>query len=135
MEAENKPVRLKRVVSNEDVQKYEPLVEKYIRDSVVKNWNEANRHRGDEATSLGNTGNTLDDFRQYLRLQVVIALQNYNPDYRTPEGQPVKEFTFVYGHLGKRIGQKMKQMTSKHYGYGVWTSRIESVLRELDEDF
>lgn len=133
MAAESKP---KRIVTNDDVLKYEPLVEKFIRDSVKKNWNEAgfSSKRDEHEIALGNTGNTLDDFRQYLRMQVVVALQNYDPNYRTPEGQPVKEFTFVYGHLGKRIGQKMKQMTSKHYGYGIWTSRIENVLRELDEE-
>jgi hypothetical protein len=30
-----------RKLTNEDIVKYEPMIEKYIRDSVVKNWNEA----------------------------------------------------------------------------------------------
>ena len=128
---ENKPTR---IVTNEDILKYSKLVEKYIRDSVVKNWNEADARPGRGHTSLGNTGFTVEDLRQYLREQVCVALQKYNPDYRNAEGRGTSEFTFVYGHLWKRIGQKMKKLTGKHMGYGVWTSRIENVLRELDEE-
>lgn len=123
-----------RIVTNDDIIKYDKLVEKFIRDSVCKNWNEADnrKHMGDVV--LGNTGYCLNDLRQYLRMQVVIALQNYDPEYTNADGQKASEFTFVYGHLWRRIGQKMNQMTGKHYGYGVWTSRIENVLRELDEE-
>ena len=124
----------KRIVTDADMQKYEKLVEKFIRDSVVKNWNEADKRPGKGDTSLGNSGHTVEDLRQYLRMQVVVALQKYDPNYRTAEGKSVSEFTFVYGHLWKRIGQQMKKLTGKGYGYGVWTSRIENVLRELDEE-
>ena len=40
----------------------------------------------------------MSDMRQYLMGEVFIALRNYNPEKKT------KESTFVYGHLGKRIG-------------------------------
>jgi hypothetical protein len=125
---------LSRILTNEDVLKYEPMVEKYIRDSVVKNWNEAstNKARGD--VSLGNSGFTVNDIRQHLRAEVCVALHNYNPDYRTKEGKSVKESTFVYQHLYNRIGQMMKRLTKKRYGYGVWHSNLEETLWEIDRD-
>lgn len=125
-----------RTLTNKDVQQYEPMVEKYIRDFVVKNWNEAKedsrKGRGDVA--LGNTGMSLNDIRQHLRAEVCIALYNYNPDYRTKEGRSVKESTFVFQHLFKRIGQMMKRLTKKRYGYGVWHNNIEETLWETDKD-
>ena len=123
-----------RVLTNEDVLKYEPMVEKYIRDSVVKNWNEASssKNRGDVA--LGNSGLTVNDIRQHLRAEVCVALQNYNPDFRTKEGRSVKESTFVYQHLFNRIGQMMKRVTKKSRGYGVWHSNLEETLWETDKE-
>lgn len=127
-------MKTKRVLTNDDVLKYEPMVEKYIRDSVVKNWNEAStsKNRGDVA--LGNSGFTVNDIRQHLRAEVCVALQNYNPDYRTKEGRSVKESTFVYQHLFNRIGQMMKRLTKKRYGYGIWHSNIEETLWETDRE-
>jgi hypothetical protein len=114
--------------------KYEPMVEKYIRDYVLKNWNEVSngKNRGD--VSLGNTGMSVNDIRQHLRAEVCVALYNYNPEYRTKEGKSVKESTFVFGHLFNRIGQMMKRLTKKRYGYGVWHSNIEEVLWETERD-
>lgn len=124
----------KRVITNEDVLKYEPLIEMYIRDSVVKNWNEAQTNKDQGDISLGNTGMTVNDIRQHLRAEVCVALHNYNPDYRTKEGKSVKESTFVYRHLFNRIGQLMKRLTKKHYGYGVWHANLEETLWETDRD-
>jgi len=123
-----------RILTNEDVIKYDPMVEKYIRDSVVKNWNEAStsKNRGD--VSLGNSGLTVNDIRQHLRAEVCVALHNYNPNYRTKEGRSVKESTFVFQHLFNRIGQLMKRLTKKRYGYGVWTQNVEEALWEIDRD-
>ena len=127
-------MKITRTLTNEDVLKYEPMVEKYIRDSVVKNWNEAssNKSRGD--VSLGNSGLTVNDIRQHLRAEVCVALHNYNPDYRTKEGKSVKESTFVFQHLFNRIGQLMKRLTKRKYGYGVWHSNLEETLWEIDRD-
>jgi hypothetical protein len=123
-----------RILTNEDIIKYEPMVEKYIRDYVVKNWNEASTHkiRGDVA--LGNTGLCVNDIRQHLRAEVCIALYNYNPDFRTKEGRSVKESTFIFQHLFNRTGQLMKRLTKKRYGYGIWHSQIESELWEIDDN-
>ena len=134
MNDEAKPVKAKRKLTNDDVLKYEPMVEKYIRDSVVKNWNEAStsKNRGDVA--LGNSGLTVNDIRQHLRAEVCVALQNYNPDYRTKDGRSVKESTFVFQHLFNRIGQMMKRLTKKSKGYGIWTSNLEETLWETDRE-
>lgn len=123
-----------RKLTNEDILKYEPMVEKYIRDSVVKNWNEAsiNKQQGDIV--LGNTGLTVNDIRQHLRAEVCVALYNYNPEYRTKDGKSVKESTFVFQHLFNRVGQLMKRLTKKRYGYGVWHSNLEETLWETDKD-
>ena len=125
-----------RKLTNADLNQYEPMVEKYIRDYVVKNWNEAKedsrKGRGD--ASLGNTGMSLNDIRQYLRTEVCVALHNYDPNYRTKEGRSVKESTFVFQHLFNRTGQLMKRLTKKRYGYGVWHSNIEETLWETDMD-
>lgn len=133
-EDEIKPIKVKRKLSNEDVLKYEPMVEKYIRDSVVKNWNEADTSKARGDVALGNSGMTVNDIRQHLRAEVCVALQNYNPDYRTKDGRPVKESTFVFQHLFNRIGQMMKRLTKKRYGYGVWHSNLEEQLWETDRE-
>jgi len=124
----------KRKITNEDIVKYEPMIEKYIRDSVVKNWNEASASKGKGDVSLGNSGLTVNDIRQHLRTEVCVALTKYNPDFKTKEGLSVKESTFVFQHLFNRIGQLMKKLTRKSYGYGVWHSNIEETLWESDQD-
>lgn len=121
-----------RVVTNEDVNKYKPMVNKYLRDSVVKNWNEASLKKGSDEITLGNTGMSIADIRQHLYAEVVIALQKYNPNYRTEDGRSVKESTFVYQHLFNRIGQLMKKLTKRRYGYGIWSNQIEEVFGEID---
>lgn len=121
-----------RKLNNEDIIKYEPMVEKYIRDYVVKNWNEASSTKNKGDISLGNTGMCINDIRQHLRAEVCVALYNYNPNYRTKEGKSVKESTFVYQHLFNRIGQLMKRLTKKRYGYGVWHSNLEETMWEVD---
>lgn len=123
-----------RVVTDDDVKKYEPLIDKYLRDSVVKNWNEASTSLKDEDVSLGNSGWTMGDIRQYLRAEVYIALKNFNPNFITPEGRTVKEFTFVFNHLRFRVGQLMKKLAKLEMGYGIWTSNIEEVLWEIDKE-
>jgi hypothetical protein len=123
-----------RTLTDADIIKYEPMVEKYIRDYVVKNWNEASSSKSKCDVSLGNTGMSIADIRQHLRTEVCVALYNYNPDYKTKEGRSVKESTFVFGHLFNRIGQMMKRLTKKRYGYGVWTQNLEETLWETDRD-
>lgn len=126
--------KFNRLITNEDILKYEPMVEKYIRDSVVKNWREASSYKNDGDTSLGNSGLSVNDIRQHLRAEVCVALHNYNPDYRTKDGRSVKESTFVFNHLFNRIGQLMKRVTKPRYGYGVWTHNLEEVLWEHDKE-
>jgi len=126
--------KAKRILTNQDILKYDAMVEKFIRDNVAKNWTEANTKKGMGDVSLGNTGMCLNDIRQHLRTEVCVALHNYNPDYRTKEGRSVKESTFVFQHLWNRCGQTMKRLTKKRYGYGVWTTQIETELWELDND-
>lgn len=128
------PVKVRRKLTNEDVLKYEPMVEKYIRDSVVKNWNEARIAKNQGDISLGNSGLTVNDIRQHLRAEVCVALHNYNPDYRTKDGASVKESTFVFTHLFNRTGQLMKRFTKPRRGYGIWTSNLEEALWETDRD-
>lgn len=123
-----------RVVTNEDLEKYFPLVEKYLRDYVKKNWNEAMTNPAQGDVALGNTGMTMNDIRQHLRMEVVVALQKYDPNYRTKEGRSVKELTFIYQHLFNRCGQLMKKLTKKRYGYGIWTNNLEEVLWETDRE-
>jgi hypothetical protein len=110
------------------------MVEKYIREYVVKNWNEASASKNKGDTSLGNTGLSINDIRQHLRAEVCVALYNFNPEYRTKDGKTVKESTFVFGHLFNRIGQMMKRLTKKRQGYGVWHANIEEVMWETDRD-
>ncbi len=123
-----------RTLTNEDVLKYEPMIEKYIRDSVVKNWNEASTSKKNGEITLGNTGMSINDIRQHLRAEVCIALYNYDPDYRTKEGRSVKESTFVFQHLFNRTGQMMKRLTKKRYGYGIWHANIEEVMWETEKE-
>ena len=118
----------KRTVTDEMILQYKPMVESWLAKSVKKNWNEAEmstKNSRDEV-SLGNSGWTMADIRQYLMAEVCIALQNYKEEYKT------KESTFVYGHLSKRVGSLMKKLTKHAKGYGIWSSNIEEVLGEID---
>jgi hypothetical protein len=110
------------------------MVEKYMRDSVKKNWNEASLNKLQGDVTLGNSGMTMNDIRQHLRAEVCVALHNYNPNYRTKDGRSVKESTFIYQHLFNRIGQMMKRLTKKRYGYGIWHSNLEETLWEHDKE-
>jgi hypothetical protein len=134
MDNEIKALKEKRSVTFEQIQSYEGMLNDFLRKHVVKNWNEASvsKHKGD--ISLGNSGWTMDDFRQYLRTEICVAIQNYNPEYRTEDGKSVKESTFVFNHLFNRIGQLMKRLTKKHYGYGVWTQNLEEALYEHNSE-
>lgn len=122
------PTRTNRVVTDEDILKYEAMVEKFIRDSVKKNWNEASTNKSQGDIPLGNSGYTINDIRQHLRTEMVIALRNYDPSRKT------KESTFVYTHLFNRVGQLMKKLTRQSMGYGVWMNNLEVVLKELEEE-
>ena len=125
------------MLTNEDVSKYEALVEKYIRDFCIKNWSNDLANHSPKAVGdifLGNTGTCLNDIRQDLRAEVCVALYNYNPDYRTKDGRSVKESTFVFNHLFNRIGQKMKRLTKKRYAYGLRHSNLEETFWEHSED-
>lgn len=123
-----------RKVTNEDIKNYIPMVNKYLRDNVIKNWNEASLKKGEDEISLGNSGMSISDIRQHLFTEVVVALQKYNPDYRTSEGLPVKESTFVFQHLFNRTGQMMKRLTKRRYGYGLWSSSIDDLYGSNNDD-
>lgn len=125
-----------RKLTDEDIKKYDAMVEKYIRDSVIKNWTEAQFSKGKNGSDimLGNTGMTLNDFRQHLRAEVCVALYNYNPNFRTKDGKSVKESTFVFQHLYFRIGQTLKRLTKQRYGYGIRHANVEEVLWEHERD-
>lgn len=123
-----------REITQEDIKKYEPMVEFYLKKHVIKNWNEASLFKNSDEISLGNTGFTMADMRQHLLTEVFVALTKYNPDYRTKDGRSVKESTFVFQHLFNRIGQLMKKLTKKRYGYGAWTNNLEEVLWEIDRE-
>ena len=119
--------KVKRTLTNDDVLKYEPMVEKFIRDSCVKNWSKA--RKGSPDAFLGSSGFSLNDIKQHLRTEICVALQNYNPDYRTKEGKTVKESTFVYQHLTFRVGQMMKRLTKRRTGYGIRHSPFDLVIQ------
>ena len=116
------PTTQTRVVTNEDIKQYIPLVESFLRDRVIKNWNEARLHDGNMDQTLGNTGMAIADIRQYLLTEIYVALQKFNPERK------VKEITFVYTHLFNRCGQLMKKLTRKSSGYGVWTQNLEDTF-------
>jgi hypothetical protein len=120
----------KRAVTDKMITQYKPMIESYISRHIRKNWNESDLStlNAKDEISLGNSGWTMADMRQYLMTEVFVALQNYSPLHKT------KESTFVYGHLGKRVGSLMKKLTKKSKGYGVWSSNIEEVLGEIDCD-
>jgi hypothetical protein len=124
---------MKRQLTDEDVKKYIPMVDSYIRKSVLKNWNEASLSPHRQDVALGNTGMSIRDIRQYLLMEVCIALNNYNPNYVTKEGRSVKESTFIFTHIYNRGGQILKKLTKRRYGYGMWTSQIEQVLGDIQE--
>lgn len=125
---QNQATKEKRQVSNEMIIQYEQMVESFLKNSIVKNWNEADMSKHKDEISLGNSGWSMSDMRQYLLVEVFIALKNYRPEHNT------KESTFVYGHLSKRVGSLMKRLTKDTKGYGFWSSNIEEVLGEIDRD-
>lgn len=124
--------KVDRIVTQEDIAKYEPMIDFFLKDKVVKNWNEASLAAKDSEVILGNTGWTMDDIRQHLRTEVFVALRNFDPNHITPEGKTVKESSFVYGHLNFRVGSLMKRLVKPTMGYGKWTSNIEEVQHEIE---
>jgi hypothetical protein len=120
----NKP---KRLLTDADVLKYDPMVEMFLRDKCMKNWSEA--RTGNPEAFLGSSGYSLNDIRQHLRTEICVALQNYNPAYVTKEGKSVKESTFVYQHLTFRVGQMMKRLTKRRQGYGIRHSPFDLLIR------
>ena len=117
-----------RVVTNEMITKYDQMIESFLRNSISKNWNEADTSKNNDEIGLGNSGWTMSDMRQYLATEVFIALRNYKTEYKT------KESTFVFGHLNKRVGSLMKKLTKKSKGYGIWSSNLEELLGEVDSE-
>ena len=117
-----------RVVTNEMITKYDQMIESFMRNSISKNWNEADTSKNNDEIGLGNSGWTMSDMRQYLATEVFIALRNYKTEYKT------KESTFVFGHLNKRVGSLMKKLTKKSKGYGIWSSNLEELLGEVDSE-
>lgn len=113
--------------------KYKPMVEQYIAKNICKNWTEAKPNNGSYDVTLGNTGQSIDDMRQQMYTEVVVALQNYDPNYRTKAGKSVKESTFVFKHLFNRCGQMLMCLTKRHKGYGVWTQNIDMLFEYTDE--
>lgn len=123
-----------RKVTNEDVKKYEALVERFIKDSVQRNWTESKIRDPGKDIALGNTGMSIDDFRQYLRMEVCVGIQKYNPDYRTPDGRSVKESSFVFTHLMNRCGSLLKRLTKKRHAYGIWATSLEDIMSHANEN-
>lgn len=119
-----------RTITNEDIKRYKPMVENYIRKSVCKNWKEASTAKSKDEVSLGNTGMTIADIRQYLLTEVFVVLRKYDPNYRTAEGKPVQESTLVFRHIQNRGGQMCKRLVKKRLGYGVWSVPLEKALGE-----
>jgi hypothetical protein len=122
-----------RIVTNDDLKKYERMVNMYISKHVIKNWRDASFQSKRTESALGNTGLSLSDIKQHLLTEVVVALQKYNPNYLTKDGKTVQESTFVYGHLNFRVGQLCKKLTHKRYGYGKWMTQLEQVLHETED--
>jgi DNA-directed RNA polymerase specialized sigma subunit len=118
--------RTNRVVTNEEMKKYDGLVEAWLSKAVLKNFKEANLSESSANISLGNTGLTMDDLRQYARTEVLVALKNFDPS------KGAKESTYVYLCLSSRFGMLMKKLVKKSKGYGVFTCNIEQVLGEDD---
>jgi hypothetical protein len=125
----------KRVVTNEDIKKYEWMVDSFIQRHVVKNFTEAyNNPKTRNHIFLGNTGMTLGDIRQHLLTELVIALQNYKPDViGGPTGKPVQESSFLHTHLTFRVGAMMKKLSSSARGYGRWHAQLEKIQFEIEE--
>lgn len=124
--------KYKRTLVNEDILRYEAMVEKFIRNNCMKNWTES-KHC-DPDSFLGTSGYSLNDLRQQLRTEVCVALHNYDPNYKTKDGRSVKESTFVYQHLTFRVGQLMKRLTKRRMGYGIYHSQFESILKSGVEE-
>lgn len=116
----------KRKLRNEEVAKYDAMVERFIRSSCMKNWTESKL--GSDEIFLGNTGMSLADLRQHLRTEVCVALHNYNPQHIAKNGRSVKESTFVYQHLTFRVGQMMKRLTKRRCGYGLRHAPIDPII-------
>lgn len=123
-----------RKIENEDVVKYMPMIDSYIRRNVMKNWRESGLSKERQETALGNTGWTIKDVRQYLLTEVFIALTKFKPDYVTAEGRGIKESSFIYGHILKRGGSLCKKLTKRKYAYGVWSCQLEKALKEFHDE-
>ena len=118
-----------RILTNADIQKYVPLVEKVIREYVKLDC------FGKMQGIIKSTGWDEEDFRQHMMMELCIALKNYKGDYITSGGSSVKEITFVYGHLYKKISQQIRQLSKEKRGYSKNFNNPEEIFfeRKIEE--
>jgi hypothetical protein len=116
-------------ITNEDILKYEDMISYFIKNMVIKNFSMQRPISTSEVESmLGNSGLTLEDIRQNMRVEVFKALSNYDKGIAGHEGRVAKESTFVYGHLWKRFGSLLNKITGKGAGYNVSVTNIDDLL-------
>lgn len=117
--------------NGKDVLKYEPLINKIINQVILKNWNNVNYLAFQDTMDLGQTGHSVADIRQDLRLMVWKALLRYNPNRRNNQGIGATEFTYVHTYVKNRALTFIKRFTQDKRGYGVYHTYLSQIEYDL----
>ena len=120
-----------RKPGEKDILKYEPLINKIINQVILKNWNNLNYLAHQDTVSLGQTGYTVADIRQDLRLMVWMALLKYNPNKKNKDGIGATEFTYVHTYVKNRALTFISKFTKDKYGYGIYHTYLSQIEYDL----
>jgi len=111
----------RRVVSNSDILKYEPLINLMISSIILKNWTDCNYFAHPDILEIGHTGHTIEDLRQEFRIIVFKALLNYSSSYvkkGTFGGRVAKESSYVHTCVRSKALTFVRTHSRIKNGYG-----------------
>jgi hypothetical protein len=110
--------------TSEEVVKFTQTVDTAIFRCIMRCFQNVSWH--DLDTSLGNTGWSLRDCRQYLLTEAFVALSKFNPEYSAS-----KKNTFVMCHIFNRANTLAKRLTLQDKGYGTQQCSLKSEHENL----
>lgn len=108
-------------VAYEDIKKFEPMIEYFLKKYVIKRWTSASLFKDHGDVFLGSTGMTMNDIRSLMLTEIISVLGKYDP------AKKASKCTLVYTHLNNRTISLVKKLCGVKYGYGKTIYDIDSM--------
>lgn len=106
------------------MEEYSYLINKFMY-GVTKTW--GYQTGSEQESSIGNSGYSVNDFKQLLLTELYIGLTKYDPNRGAAEN------TFIFRHLYNKAGVFFKKYTARSKGYG--TSVVGGDILDYMKDF